>query len=56
MNKKTDYFYMRMSSSQKEEIRLLAKNRDMSMTQYIWYLITKDKESTSKWDKKLNTN
>jgi len=44
MNKKVDYFYMRISIDQKKLIRELAGRKNMSMTQYIWHLITKDKE------------
>lgn len=46
MNKnKTDYFYMRMNTGQKEEIRSLSNDLNMSMSQYVWYLVTKDKEN-----------
>jgi len=44
MDKKSDYFYMRLSSEKKEIVRELAADKNMSMTQYIWYLITKDRE------------
>jgi len=36
---------MRISKAQKELVKKLAKEKSMSMTQYVWHLITKDKEN-----------
>lgn len=41
---KTEHFYMRIRPEQKAELRELADKKDMSMSGYIWHLITKDKE------------
>ncbi len=39
MTSKEDYLQLRMFKSQKEEIKRQAKNKCMSMTGYIWYLV-----------------
>ena len=44
MDKKQNYLYMRLTQNQKQDIQCLANAMDMTMSQYIWYLITKDKE------------
>jgi len=44
MDKKKEYFYMRITNGQKKILRDKSSHRDMSMTQYIWFLITNDEE------------
>ena len=38
------YFYMRLTKEQKLIIKELASIKNMTMSQYIWHLIIKDKE------------
>lgn len=48
MNKditKDAYFYMRISATQKQILKDMALRKNMTMTQYMWHLITKDKEN-----------
>lgn len=42
---KTTYFYMRLSVEQKELLMDLSSEKQMTMTEYIWHLIAKDRES-----------
>jgi hypothetical protein len=44
MMEKTNYFHMRMSNKQKMQLKEQAEDVAMTMTQYVWYLIIKDKE------------
>ena len=44
MDKKKEYFYMRITKGQKATLREKSSKKDMTMTQYIWFLITNDEE------------
>lgn len=45
MTKKLDYFYMRISKDQKKMMKEMSAKKNMTMTQYVWHLITKDTET-----------
>lgn len=44
MDKKISWFFMRTNSEQKELMRELATNRNMSMSAYIRFLVAQDEE------------
>ena len=45
MEKKTEYFYMRMNKSQKKTVKEAAQRLNMTMTQYFWHLVVKDNKN-----------
>lgn len=39
---KTEYFYMKVTAEQKAIIREQAKESNMNMSEYVWFLVTMD--------------